>query len=508
MSFLRSSISPASQTATAAAGVANVLGVAVLNAVLAAGLSRLASPTNYAAWLLFVQVASGLSVFEFGMNQVVTRRVASLVAKSDLAMARSELRSSMKLAAMSAATVLVIGIVFRAWLTSLLRVSVDSWAVILFVLSAAATIVSAPLHGYLRGISRLPTSVAVLLITRAVAYLGVIAMALWRDSVQSFGYVLAAASLAAVPVLMRLASFSLSSPHRGGTALRGLVSEGLPISLSSLSVLLITGADVIVVGRYDPPSVIGYANGGMIVALATSFQWAVFAGVPQRAAAMSANGQSDELRRYVVRLSRIGIFAIAWASGVLVWILPLLLRTWLHRSLPDTTIAAIRILLLATVIRNLFTVWYLAILGTGDYLKTRRVPYLEASVNLVCSVLLARRFGAIGVAGGTFIGALTSSACYLSFGLRRTSAFSIDPRALIGSAIAPSVLAASPLFLLLAVYSFTSTEWLRLSSLVILGAVSLRLGWLRILADIERGFAVSALKKVWRTHRQKASPQR
>jgi O-antigen/teichoic acid export membrane protein len=485
MSRLRSAL-----RAPAAAGTLQVLGVALLNALLAFSLARQLSPLGYGRWIVLIQISTALNILEFGCTHVLTRRVQVALVADGTSGVRREFGSGKALAAtilkyacLLLVCVQIVGRIVGAPTTVI--------SVVPFAIHGLAYVAASPFHGLLRGLNRLHTSVLVALGGRAVGYILVVLVARSSSDVFLLGCGLLAGSIVSQVVLA-----TVTSEWRA-QALKQLVatqfSEGLPLAFANLSVLLITGADVLVVGGFARKGLPTYANGAALVSLATGYQWAIFAGLPRRMAELTAQGNRDQIARMVVRLTRHGVGVVACAAGLVGWLLPTVLSVWIGRT-DAGAISAVRWLLFATVVRNLFVVWSLTLLGTGDYLRVRWVPYAEAAMNLLASVGLASRYGAVGAALGTLVGGLASGTIYLCWGLRRTLRFEMARSRFAVQGIAAGLAAGIPYVLLVFVVRALDSHGTGQSvSLFIATCISVLIVWRVALDDEARALA----RTVW-----------
>jgi O-antigen/teichoic acid export membrane protein len=99
------------------------------------------------------------------------------------------------------------------------------------------------------------------------------------------------------------------------------------------------------------------------------------------------------------------------------------------------------------------------VLGLGKQKLVTVSPVAEGLVNLTCSILLARRYGAVGIAYGTLIGAFVGLGIHILYSMRLTnSVLAVSrTRLVLQSFIRPSTVALPAL--LLAPY------WMRLQTL-------------------------------------------
>jgi hypothetical protein len=95
-------------------------------------------------------------------------------------------------------------------------------------------------------------------------------------------------------------------------------------------------------------------------------------------------------------------------------------------------------------------------------------PLLEGGTNLIFSIFLGLRYGAIGVAEGTLIGAVVGTLAHILYNMPRTrQEILVSIRAFVFSAIGIPALAAVPLALL-AIRAWTgasTSPWMFISAL-------------------------------------------
>lgn len=417
------------------AGLGRYVGLGATNAILVAGLSRLLPERDYQDWVVLLQVALSLTPFEVGLNEVLTRRTANRQADQD-----GQVESALALAAASGAFMLTVAVLLNGQISGVTRHQYW-WHLMPFIGIAFCHVLSAPLHGHHRGSDRLPLSVACLILGRAFSVTFVLAAAAVGATVWQLGLAFAAGSSLS---LGALAWFSRRAIGREVQVRRSrtLLSEGAPIGFAQISVLLITGADVFVVSEFAREDVAGYAAGAMLVKLATSAQWAAFAGVPQRASMLRSR---VELVSPFLAISKLGTFAVALPCFALLELIPHILRVWIGDFATPSSIVAVQVLVVASLVRNLFGAWYLFALGTGDYFRHRRVPYAEATINITISILCASRYGAVGASIGTLCGGAASSFWYLTRALRQSDHLDVSAKRFARQVLIPGLGSAMPI---------------------------------------------------------------
>jgi O-antigen/teichoic acid export membrane protein len=97
-----------------------------------------------------------------------------------------------------------------------------------------------------------------------------------------------------------------------------------------------------------------------------------------------------------------------------------LLRIWVGTHYASNALAYLEVLVAANIIRQLAYPYALMVVGLGQQRFATISPVMEAVINLTSSILLARRYGAIGVAAGTLIGAFAGVIAHLLISMPRT----------------------------------------------------------------------------------------
>jgi O-antigen/teichoic acid export membrane protein len=127
-----------------------------------------------------------------------------------------------------------------------------------------------------------------------------------------------------------------------------------------------------------------------------------------------------------------------------------ILSFWVGPTYALHTLAYLRILVLANVIRNLCAPYATLICGIGRQGAATASAVSEAIVNLGSSIYLASRFGAIGVAIGTVLGSIVGVSLHFAITMQftqRTLAISRTQLFLKGL-LGPSIIAIPSLVLI------------------------------------------------------------
>ena len=93
---------------------------------------------------------------------------------------------------------------------------------------------------------------------------------------------------------------------------------------------------------------------------------------------------------------------------------------WLGRDFASHSFPLLQVLLIANMVRLTFLPYATVITGVNQHNKIAIVGLAEGLINIAFSVFFGQRFGAIGVAFGTLIGAAASVLMHLSYSMSVT----------------------------------------------------------------------------------------
>ncbi len=126
-----------------------------------------------------------------------------------------------------------------------------------------------------------------------------------------------------------------------------------------------------------------------------------------------------------------------------------LLTLWVGRDYALNSILFLQVLVIANIIRNLGAPYSTMVVAISRQRFGTVSAVTEALVNLTCSILLARHYGAIGVAAGTLIGSFAGLALHFGVTMHYTrDAFTLTRRTLFVQGILRPFIMAVPTLLL------------------------------------------------------------
>ncbi|NUQ28985.1 MAG: hypothetical protein HOQ35_10790, partial [Acidobacteriaceae bacterium] len=231
-----------------------------------------------------------------------------------------------------------------------------------------------------------------------------------------------------------------------------------------------------------------YSIAATVVTLLAGSFGAIFGAMGSTAAVIHARGDRAGLGKMVVGATRMGtVMLLATGLPLIVFAHPLI-RVWVDAQYAANGAILLQVLVAANIIRMTVTPYVLAMIGSGEQRRVILTPFLEGVSNLIFSVLLARSFGAIGVAAGTMIGSLVGLGGNLFYNMRRTTEIQMSISEYFFSALLRPSLCFLPIGLAAAVWRFLPANLIavRFACGAIATAISLGMLWRFALQPEER----------------------
>jgi O-antigen/teichoic acid export membrane protein len=179
-------------------------------------------------------------------------------------------------------------------------------------------------------------------------------------------------------------------------------------SIWTVGMLCVTGLDISIVGHYDYVQTAYYS----IATLPTNFVLLIISAMVNplmpASSAMSTQSSASAMGNFMVRITRYSTVILLLTGLPLMVCGFQILRFWVGPVYALHTLSYLRILVFATIFRNLCAPYATMISAIGRQGAATATAVSEAVVNLSSSIFLASRFGAIGVALGTVLGSLVS----------------------------------------------------------------------------------------------------
>jgi O-antigen/teichoic acid export membrane protein len=433
----RSFVSKLSQNILAS--LARVIAVSLVALVLPAYLTHHLPVTTYAAWVLIIQLAAYVSYLDLGIQTGVSKFVAEFDARGDIRGAGRHASAGLLLMCFAG----LLGLLLTcglAWQVPRLFHGMPSnlyhevrVSVLLIGASLSFGLVCAVYSAVFLGLQRywIPMSIT---IANRVSYAAiVVAIVALSGSLEEMGIAVAAVNVVTgvVQVLawrQRASHICVSLRASESQVLKNVTRFCSLQSVWMMAMLCIAGLDVTIVGHYDYLQTAYYSIATLPVAFVSMTISAMLNPLMPASSALSTQRSPIEMGELAARVTRYSTLILLLTGLPLIVFGYPILRMWVGAQYALHTLPYLRILVFANIIRNLCAPYATMIVATDRQSAAITAAISEALVNLGSSVYLASRFGAIGVAIGTVIGAFVSFAQHFGITMRLTRATLAIPR--------------------------------------------------------------------------------
>ena len=385
----------------------------------------------YAAWVLIIQLGAYVAYFDLGIQLGVSKFIAEFEARGDNLQAGRYASAGFALMLLAGVFggALTLGLAWQvprlfsgmpAGLVPQVRISL-----ILVGFSLSFGLVCSVYSAVFLGLQRywIPTLITIF---NRVLFVIAIFVAVWADgNLEIMG--LAAALVNILAGLLQAAAWrrrasevrvSLSLVDFG--ILKNLARYCSLQSISTIAMFCITGLDIVIVGHFDYVQTAYYS----IASLPTSFLLLIISSFLSpfmpASSALSTRISPNQMGNFLARITRYNSIALLLIGLPLVVFAFPILRLWVGSAYAIQTVTYLRILIFANVVRNLCGPYATIVAATGSQRSVLAAAISEALVNLGSSVYLAWKFGAIGVAIGTVVGAFVSVSVHFAVSMKST----------------------------------------------------------------------------------------
>lgn len=164
-----------------------------------------------------------------------------------------------------------------------------------------------------------------------------------------------------------------------------------------------------------------------------------------------------------------------------------LLKFWVGHDYAIRSALFLQVLVLGNVIRQLANPYALVLLATGQQHLATVAAVAEASVNLSLSIFLVQRFGAVGVAIGTLVGAFVSVGLHLTVSMKLTRpTIAMSRRRFVLTGLLRPLLCVIPAALLIPFWKESGMLSIGIPMILISFLASAAIGWFAGLTNAER----------------------
>lgn len=420
-------------------------------------LVRHMTTASYSVWVLVLQTAAYVSYLNFGLQTAIGRYVAFAKERDDVDLRDSVFGTAFAGLCGAALISLVCLVIAATGIHELfpsvpgLLVSQMRGALLIVGFSLSAELPASAWNGVFIGMERYDVPALTVGGSRLLSALGVIAMALTGHSIVAMAVTMAVINLvsylAQYLALRRMAPDVRFHPHmvRRSTA-HELYGYCLGLTVFAFSALLVTGLDLVLVGRFQFSMVTPYSVSASITAVIAGLLGASINVILPHSAALHASQKAQELGKLVISATRLG-FLLLLLTGLptLIYAGPIL-RLWIGQQYVLAGAPLLAILIIANIIRLIGFPYSVILIAAGQQRYVMISPLAEGICNLVASVLLGLRFGALGIAVGTLLGSFVAVLAHLFYSMSRTrNAIVLSRRKFLASGVLYPLLYTSPL---------------------------------------------------------------
>jgi O-antigen/teichoic acid export membrane protein len=389
------------------------------------------APASYAVWVLVLQTAAYVGYLNFGLQTAIGRYVAYANEKRDVEQ-RDSVFSTALAGLCFAALISLAGLVAASLAAPAVFPSVPGplipqmrLALLLVGFSMAVELPASACNGVFIGMERYEIPALTTGGARLFSALGVIAAALAGLSLVVMAAIVAAANLlsyfAQYLALRRIAPDVRFQPSliRRSSA-RDLSGYCFGLTVMSLSMLLVTGFDLVLVGRFEFAVVTPYSVAASMTTLMSGLLFAIINVIMPHAATLHAREKAEAMGRLVITSTRISVLLLV-LTGVPMFIYAgPIIHLWIGQRYVASGAPLLAVLIIANMIRLIGQPYSIIIVAAGQQNYIKVSPLSEGVSNFIASIILGSLFGGIGVALGTLFGSIVSVVSHLWYSMPRT----------------------------------------------------------------------------------------
>jgi O-antigen/teichoic acid export membrane protein len=422
-------------------------------------LVRVLDKPTYGVWVLLLQMAAYITLFDLGIQMAVARFVARADSLRDRDyMARILSSSGALLVAASLATILLTAL--ASWQLSHLFQSIPPpishaarQALLVIGVSLALTLPFSSLAGFFAGLQRNQINAVAGSLGKfagafgtawaAYRHQGLLAMAIWTglgSLVQCLTYVV---------FWHKEGKGALLRPsYVDRSMVREFLSFCSAMFVTQFSMILISGLDIPIVVAFDFRAAAYYSVAATLSNVLSVPHGAIVSTLMPVAAGMSSGETPERIGRILYKTTRFATAILCLTTLPLLLAMPLFLRIWVGQDYADHTQKIAEILVVAQFIRLTMLPYVMIGYAAGQLQRMLAAPLSEAIVNLLCSLIAVRIIGAPGVAIGTLIGAVVSVTLHFLVSLPRTDCVVLSRKQLAWNGILKPLAFALPAVLI------------------------------------------------------------
>jgi O-antigen/teichoic acid export membrane protein len=199
-----------------------------------------------------------------------------------------------------------------------------------------------------------------------------------------------------------------------------LAKYGSVLSIWTLAMLLISGLDVVIVGHYHYQDTGFYSVANGAATFMLTLVSSAFGPLVPAVSSLQSTSTPERIGDLCIKTTRYCTLLLLLLGLPLFFGAYPLLGLWVGQKYAVQSAVYLEVLVLANVVRQLAFSYILVVVATGRQHLATLAVVVEACVNIVLSIWLVQRIGAVGVALGTFAGAFVGLGMHLMVSMPRT----------------------------------------------------------------------------------------
>jgi O-antigen/teichoic acid export membrane protein len=378
------------------------------------------APTEYSAWVLILQLSAYVNLLDFGLQTAIGKFVAEYDASGDHEASHHLVSTSFTMLSV-AATIACAVIAGMVWSVPKLFHQMPPSLVpevrIALLAVGLSTAIALPFGTFLSTFTGLqqyffPTVLATL--SRVGSAAALIILLLMHGGLVQLALVMASFNVAAAATQLfgwrryvrARVNFSFFLFDRKSAA--KLTKYGSVLSVWTMAMFFVSGLDLVIVGHYHYKDTGFYAVANAAANFMLALVSSVFGPLIPAVSSMQSGTTPSRIGELCIRVTRyctllLFLLGLPLALGAYP-----LLSLWVGKQYAAQSALYLEVLVLGNVVRQLVFPYILVVVATGKQHLATIAAIAEACVNIVLSVWLVQKIGAVGVAVGTLVGAFVS----------------------------------------------------------------------------------------------------
>jgi O-antigen/teichoic acid export membrane protein len=414
-------------------------------------------PAEYSAWVLILQLGNYFFLLDFGLQAAVGKFVAEYDASGDRAASHGVVSSSFTILA-GAAAIGSVALGIMVWSVPKLFHQMPAAllpevriALLAVGLSSVLALPFVIFYSIFVGLQQYVFPTVTATISRVGSACALVILLLLHASLVDLALVIAASNLLLAAaqfagwrkLLQSRVGFSFLSFDRRYAI--QLAKYGGVLSVWTLATFFVSGLDLVIVGHYRYRETGFYAIANGPAAFLITLLGSVFAPLVPAVSSMQSDSTPAQIGDLCIRTTRYCVLLLCLINLPLTFGAYPLLSLWVGKKYAAQSALYLDVLVLGNAVRQLALPYILIVVATGKQHLATVAAIVEACVNIVLSIWLVQKIGAIGVALGTLIGAFVGIGLHWLVSIPRTQAtISISRPRLLSQGVLRPLLVVTP----------------------------------------------------------------